>query len=448
MAKQNINVGATANDKKGDSLRAAFQKVNANFTELYTALGLAADADLNLGNFVFESNTVRLTNATNDDSTSTQIEIAQPVRIESDLTVGGDVVPNTANGGNLGSIDKPWRSLYVSNSTVFLGGVPLSLEAGTNELRINNVPVSQTITFAEIPDAPTVPVDISELTDDDGLLSSGTGDITFENNTIIAAADTNFYIESKDDTDVVRAYFRLDPGNGRAEMRALSNYQTGSFSSGGWATAVWTGTGGTGQLAFTGATELQTFLNNDLAGSATITISINYGEYIAFDGWSGGAGDFTFSTNISPPADPTTVTNIEFRYHKQSRIEIDSDDDEITIYGDGLDINLNSTASIGISAANDVEVRSDTIVSLLNNSTTEPIRIRTSNGTTNRTWEFSAAGRTTFPSTAVPAHSYGAAGDKAGMLAFDATYIYYCTADYVNTSTDIWKRTAHGAGTW
>jgi hypothetical protein len=49
---------------------------------------------------------------------------------------------------------------------------------------------------------------------------------------------------------------------------------------------------------------------------------------------------------------------------------------------------------------------------------------------------------------ATPAHSYGVAGDKAGMVAFDATYIYYCTANYVNTSTNIWKRTAHGAGTW
>ncbi len=36
MAKQIINVGTTANDRKGDSLRAAFQKVNANFTELYS----------------------------------------------------------------------------------------------------------------------------------------------------------------------------------------------------------------------------------------------------------------------------------------------------------------------------------------------------------------------------------------------------------------------------
>ena len=48
----------------------------------------------------------------------------------------------------------------------------------------------------------------------------------------------------------------------------------------------------------------------------------------------------------------------------------------------------------------------------------------------------------------VPTHSYGAAGDTAGMFASDATYFYYCTANYVDVSTDIWKRTAHGAGTW
>lgn len=35
MAIQTINVGTTANDRKGDSLRAAFTKVNANFAELY-----------------------------------------------------------------------------------------------------------------------------------------------------------------------------------------------------------------------------------------------------------------------------------------------------------------------------------------------------------------------------------------------------------------------------
>lgn len=35
MTKQVINVGTAANDRKGDSLRAAFTKVNENFTELF-----------------------------------------------------------------------------------------------------------------------------------------------------------------------------------------------------------------------------------------------------------------------------------------------------------------------------------------------------------------------------------------------------------------------------
>jgi hypothetical protein len=37
MAQQAINVGTAANDGTGDSIRAAFQKINANDTELYAA---------------------------------------------------------------------------------------------------------------------------------------------------------------------------------------------------------------------------------------------------------------------------------------------------------------------------------------------------------------------------------------------------------------------------
>lgn len=36
MAQQTINIGTTANDGTGDPLRTAFDKVNDNFTELYT----------------------------------------------------------------------------------------------------------------------------------------------------------------------------------------------------------------------------------------------------------------------------------------------------------------------------------------------------------------------------------------------------------------------------
>jgi len=121
MAKQSINVGSSANDRSGDSLRLAFQKVNANFTELYTALGLNADTNLNIGAFEFSGSTMSTTD-------SSAITIDQATTISSNLTVGGDLLPSVANGGDLGSAAKPWHSLYVSNSTIYIGGNALGLD--------------------------------------------------------------------------------------------------------------------------------------------------------------------------------------------------------------------------------------------------------------------------------------------------------------------------------
>ena len=43
MAKQTINIGQAANDKTGDPLRTAFQKVNSNFNEIYSIIGNSVD---------------------------------------------------------------------------------------------------------------------------------------------------------------------------------------------------------------------------------------------------------------------------------------------------------------------------------------------------------------------------------------------------------------------
>jgi hypothetical protein len=129
MAKQNINVGTAANDKKGDSLRAAFQKVNANFTELYEAVGLAPAAD--------QDTTLTFLGSTISTDDSSSIVIDRATTITSNLSVGGNIVPQTANGGDLGSSTLPWRSLYVSGSTIYLGNAALSVDAN-GELLINN----------------------------------------------------------------------------------------------------------------------------------------------------------------------------------------------------------------------------------------------------------------------------------------------------------------------
>lgn len=46
MAKQIINIGTSANQGNGDPLRTAFQKINANFDELYTLTGVASLTEL------------------------------------------------------------------------------------------------------------------------------------------------------------------------------------------------------------------------------------------------------------------------------------------------------------------------------------------------------------------------------------------------------------------
>ena len=182
MAKQSINVGTAANDKKGDSLRAAFQKVNANFTELYTELGLVVDANLNLGAFEFAGSTLSTTD-------SSAIVIDQATTITSNLSVGGDIVPQTANGGDLGSSTLPWKSLYVSNNTIFIGGTAVGVDANgaltTGGTVVGSTPAWANITgkptfaavattgaYADLTGKPTIPTLVSQLSNDSGFLTS------------------------------------------------------------------------------------------------------------------------------------------------------------------------------------------------------------------------------------------------------------------------------------
>lgn len=63
MARQNINIGSTANDGTGDSLRSAGGKINSNFVEIYLKLGgdsnsLSQGVDLSVGSIIFEGSSV------------------------------------------------------------------------------------------------------------------------------------------------------------------------------------------------------------------------------------------------------------------------------------------------------------------------------------------------------------------------------------------------------
>ena len=64
MARQNINIGAAANDGTGDTLRAAGTKINSTFTELYTKLG---DGDNLSSQITLEDSAIVFEGGTDDD---------------------------------------------------------------------------------------------------------------------------------------------------------------------------------------------------------------------------------------------------------------------------------------------------------------------------------------------------------------------------------------------
>jgi len=66
MSKQTVGIGSTADDGTGDSLRTGGDKINDNFTEIYTKLGNVGGSATALptDDFVLEDATQTLTNKT------------------------------------------------------------------------------------------------------------------------------------------------------------------------------------------------------------------------------------------------------------------------------------------------------------------------------------------------------------------------------------------------
>jgi len=84
MAKLTINRGSTANDGTGDNLRDGANKVNLNFTEIYTAIG--------------DGTTVNGTIKIHDDSSTETIVSANG---EVFKILGGTGITSTISGNNL-----------------------------------------------------------------------------------------------------------------------------------------------------------------------------------------------------------------------------------------------------------------------------------------------------------------------------------------------------------
>ena len=102
MAQQTIGVGSSANDGTGDPLRTAFNKINANFTELYgdtaeandilddTSPQLGGDLDVSTFDIVSVSNR----NIDIDPNGTGTIELKANTNVTGNLTATGNIFAN------------------------------------------------------------------------------------------------------------------------------------------------------------------------------------------------------------------------------------------------------------------------------------------------------------------------------------------------------------------
>jgi hypothetical protein len=212
MAQQQIDFGSFPNDPSADAIRAAFQKIQTNFTELYNTTqstgvsSVTAGAGLgqtrSTGQVVLVANIPNITIQTSDSllvgvgvasgnkatvasySTPFKLDLAPNIttsngRFTNTLSASTLVVTNGINSNlipsldstyNLGSATKRWKTLYIAAQTIDLGGALIGNDGSNitlNKLSVASNIVSSSVTSASV-SSPTINVGAAVLTSDTG----------------------------------------------------------------------------------------------------------------------------------------------------------------------------------------------------------------------------------------------------------------------------------------
>ena len=139
MTKQTIGIGSTANDGTGDPLRDAFDKVNDNFNEVYSAFTFASNNataanNILLGtgttNTVANSSTVKISNSTSEVSTTT-----------GSILIGNSTVNTTSNSSTI-VVSNSTSSITISEGTVTVGNSTVNTSANSSLVNATSVTVN------------------------------------------------------------------------------------------------------------------------------------------------------------------------------------------------------------------------------------------------------------------------------------------------------------------
>lgn len=483
MAQQLINVGTTANDGTGDPLRTAFNKINTNFTEVYSnitaAVEVSSDTSPQLGgNLVVGTHGIVSTNNGNIriDPNGTGYVILdslrvntrtlssnltnQPTIIRGNGTAGVDIQDISVLGGHIDNV--------IVGGNVAAAGSFTTLSSSGNTSVGGNLAVTTNATIT-------------------GTLGV-TGISTFTGN--IAANGVRNYIsgELRAGTNVNSVYpvsfsnsirnqtGTLIDGSVRLHLQSADNDFTRLLmeSQGALTGAIITSKHANGTALTPSAIDTgDVLLRLQVRGYDSVEYSGPQAEirFTAVENWSvtdhGTAIQFyTTPANSNVMVRSATLSS-------QGNLQIDG---QLTVSGIGLsriggscqiDEMLIETGSISNLVTNgDINITANGSGKVLVNSeltVTEPAVIDTisigsntientvTNGglslVPNGTGKVNVFGQLRLINANFPSSSVGQLGDQEGDVAVTSSYFYYCTGNY-DGSTDIWKRVAWDVGTW
>jgi hypothetical protein len=212
-------------------------------------------------------------------------------------------------------------------------------------------------------------------------------------------------IQSVDNNGRLRSQLRLDEGSDITRLSGWSSPDSQSFTTSDWTTGTYTNNAGAGVIEFTGAETIISWLNaNNYADRFFFTV--NGGPQMESTGWGGGVSDITFNVATPPETSPTTVTSFSIYYQFESRLDIDTDDQEFYILStnNNLYLQTRQAGNIQLNSVEDLDLVGNGIVNLRNNSTSTGIQIRTDDG--DHIWNFGVDGTLTFPDSTVQTTAY------------------------------------------
>ncbi len=185
MAKQEINIGINPNDGSGETLRSAGQKINENFSELYSIVG--ASGDITFVNSVTAGPGISLSATTGDivvTNTSPYINSFNTVTVSGQ----GTVIANSTSqalafvaGSNVSLTTNP----TLNQVTITATQQPADWNAISGPTSVINKPdipdpqvqadwqQSSNVAVDYIKNKPVIPTDVSQLSDSTGILPDG-----------------------------------------------------------------------------------------------------------------------------------------------------------------------------------------------------------------------------------------------------------------------------------